>query len=258
MAIDLQKMRAKLAALSGGNSKSKSSFWRPQDGEQQIRIVSTPDGDPFKNYHFHYNLGNNAGFLCPKKNFGDDCPVCSFASSLYSEGSDESKNMAKSLFPRMRFFSPVLVRGEEDLGVRAWGYGKMAYESLLNLVLNPEYGDITDPLEGTDLKLTYGKPPGASYPQTSFMPARKTSKLCSDMTDEQCQDLVDTTPDFNTLFDRKSTADVQAMLDSYLSDDATSEAASTETHKYNNNSTPASNTSASNSVEDAFSELLGS
>ena len=78
------------------------------------------------------------------------------------------------------------------------------------------------------------------------------------MTDEQCQDLVDTTPDFNTLFDRKSTADVQAMLDSYLSDDATSEAASTETHKYNNNSTPASNTSASNSVEDAFSELLGS
>ncbi len=76
MAIDLQKMRAKLAALSGGGSKSKSSFWRPQDGEQQIRIVPTPDGDPFKNYHFHYNLGNNAGFLCPKKNFGDDCPVC--------------------------------------------------------------------------------------------------------------------------------------------------------------------------------------
>jgi hypothetical protein len=69
--------------------------------------------------------------------------------------------------------------------------------------------------------------------------------------------LVDTTPDFNTLFERKSTADVQAMLDAYLSDDATSEAASTETHKYNN-STPANNTNASNSVEDAFSELLGS
>ena len=75
MAIDLKKMRAKLAAAQTRGGSSSSVFWRPQDGEQVIRIVPTEDGDPFKENYFHYNVGNNPGFLCPKKNFGDTCPV---------------------------------------------------------------------------------------------------------------------------------------------------------------------------------------
>ena len=48
------------------------------------------------------------------------------------------------------FLAPVLVRGQEEEGVKVWGFGKRAYETLLSLVLNPEYGDITDP-SGRDL-----------------------------------------------------------------------------------------------------------
>ena len=68
MGINLDKMRAKLNAVQnrGGGSK-KSAFWRPEDGEQTIRILPTADGDPFKEFFFHYNLGKNAGFLSPKK-----------------------------------------------------------------------------------------------------------------------------------------------------------------------------------------------
>ena len=51
------------------------------------------------------------------------------------------------MFAKQRFFSPVLVRGEEQEGIRVWGYGKMAYEKLLTIVLDPDYGDITDPME---------------------------------------------------------------------------------------------------------------
>ena len=61
--------------------------------------------------------------------------------------------------------------------MRLWGYGKMAYKELLNLVLNPEYGDITDVNEGTDLVLHYGKPAGAQFPQTTITPRRRPSKL---------------------------------------------------------------------------------
>ena len=135
MAIDMKAMRAKLSALKNGGG-NRNVFWRPQDGDQDIRIVSPADGDPFKDFYFHYNVGNNSGFLCPKKNFGDDCAVCSFVRSLYDEGTEESIKMAKSLTARQRFFSPVVVRGEEKEGVRIWGYGKTAYETLLNLVLN--------------------------------------------------------------------------------------------------------------------------
>ena len=75
MGINIDKMKQKLAAAQGKGGK-KSDFWRPQDGENVIRILPSPDEDPFKEHHFHYNLGNNSGFLCPKRNFGDDCPVC--------------------------------------------------------------------------------------------------------------------------------------------------------------------------------------
>ena len=166
MCIDLAKMKAKRDALeSRGNGQS--AFWRPEDGEQTIRIVPTPDGDPFKEYWFHYNLGKNSGFLSPKKNFGEDDPLNDFVRQLYKDGSDESIKMAKDLSARQRFFAAVVVRGEEDKGVRLWGFGKTAYKELLNLVLNPEYGDITDVDEGTDLTIQYGKPPGAQFPQTA-------------------------------------------------------------------------------------------
>ena len=53
MGIDLAKMKEKLNALEN-KGQGKSVFWRPEDGEQTIRIVPTADGDPFKEYWFHY------------------------------------------------------------------------------------------------------------------------------------------------------------------------------------------------------------
>ena len=101
MAIDMAKMKAKMAAAKGEDRKNRNDvFWRPQDGEQTIRILPTPDGDPFKEFWFHYNLGTNPGFLSPKKNFGEDCPLDSFIRELFNDGTDESVKMAKSLIQK--------------------------------------------------------------------------------------------------------------------------------------------------------------
>ena len=196
MTLDLKKMRARKVALESKNGNNR--FWRPQDGEQTIRIVPTSDGDPFKVYWFHYNLGKNPGFLSPKKNFGEDDPLDSFVRQLFNEGTEESIKMAKNLMARQRFFSPVIVRGEEAKGVRIWGYGRTVYEQLLNLVLNPEYGDITDPDSGTDLHLNYGKPAGASFPQTKLMPSRRTSTICPNITEAECAELLESCRVFST------------------------------------------------------------
>ena len=257
MAIDLKKIRERQQALQNrGTTGGSSNFWRPQDGEQTIRIVPTEDGDPFKDYWFHYNVGNNSGFLCPNKNYGDRCPVCEFATKLYREGTPDSIKMAKTLFARQRCFSPVLVRGEEESGVRVWGYGKMAYESLLTLVLNPDYGDITDAEAGTDLVLVYGKPPGATFPQTKLQPRRRASPLCDDAVggDDRCAELLDNIPDFDSLFERKTTAQVEQYLDEYLSDDEGAEEESTETTKY---TTSKGTSDTATTVDAAFNELMG-
>ena len=61
-----------------------------------------------------------------------------------------------------------------------WGFGKMAYQQLLELILNPDYGDITDTEDGTDLVIKYEKPAGASFPKTTITPRRRTGPLCDD------------------------------------------------------------------------------
>ena len=157
--------------------------------------------------------------------------------------------MDKSLMARQRFCSPVRIRGEEDKGVRIWGYGKMVYEQLLNLVLNPEYGDITCSEQGTDLLIHYGKPAGASFPQTKITPRRRPSALCED-DPARCAELLDNIPDVDTLFERKTSEEVSKMLDVYLLDDSAAESNSSETPKYT--SEP-----QATEIDKAFNELLG-
>jgi hypothetical protein len=246
MSIDFEKMKAKRDALE---SRGKSVFWRPEDGETVIRILPPSDGDPFKEFWFHYNLGKNPGFLSPKKNFGESDPLDDFVRNLYKDGSDDSVRMAKSLSARQRFFSPVLVRTEEGEGVRLWGFGKMAYKELLNLVLNPEYGDITDVTEGTDLVINYGKPAGAQFPQTTITPRRRPSRLAE--TDEKINDLLESIPEFDSVFERKTPTEVQAMLDEFLLDESDAEEVSSESTHYKNDS-------PTTAVDKAFEELLGS
>jgi len=252
MAIDMSKMAQKKQALENRGG-GKGNFWRPDDGETTIRILPTADGDPFKEYFFHYNVGKNPGFLSPKKNFGEDDPLDSFVRKLFNEGDDESIKMAKNLMARQRFFSPVIVRGQEDKGVQVWGYGKMVYQTLLNLVLNPDYGDITDPEAGTDLVIKYDKPAGASYPKTDITPRRRPSLLSEEETNTS--DWLDSIPNFDELFERKTAAEVGTLLDEFLSTDQSAESQSSETTKYA--SGPTATGTQPSSVEDAFNELLG-
>lgn len=238
MALNLDKMRQKLNNSQNKTSGNKNDTkWKPKEGDQTIRILPTADGDPFKEFHFHYNVGKNPGILCPKKNYGEHCPICDFASQLWREGvdnnDDQSKAAAKKLFARKRYYSPIIVRGQETDGVKVWAYGKMAYETLLGYVLDADYGDITDPETGTDIVLNYTVPgtPG-SFPKTALKPRRRPSVLCDDAI-ASCEELIESVPDIEAQFNRLSSEEIQAIMDEYLSSDSSSEMSSSETIKYN-------------------------
>ena len=116
--------------------------------------------------------------------------------------------------------------------------GKMVYEQLLNLVLNPEYGDITDVESGTDLTLQYGKPAGAQFPVTNLTPRRKSSGLSKDA--DTTTELLESIPDIEGSFDKKSFDEMQTILDNFMNvaDDTTG------TSQY-----------GGNSIDDALSDL---
>jgi hypothetical protein len=218
MKINMDKIKQRLDNLNNpkkGNGGGNT--FKPQAGDQEIRWVPSPDGDPFKEFHFHWGLGTPV--LCPQKNFGDKCPVCAYASSLWKEGTDESQKQAKSLFARNRFFSNIIVRGRESEGPKLYGYGQTTYQQLIEYVMDPDYGDITDVDSGRDFKLTYKVPTKkGEFAKTSLKIGGKPTALSSDKkVTKAILDQIKPVEE-NAMFKRQSTAEVQEILDAHLDD----------------------------------------
>lgn len=97
-------------------------------------------------------------------NFDEPDPILEFASQLRKSNEPDNIVLAKKLYPKMRIFAPVLVRGEEDKGVRFWEFGKMVYTELLGVMMDEDYGDITDISAGRDITV-------------EVIPAKETGKM---------------------------------------------------------------------------------
>ena len=222
MAIDLDAIRKKLNQLSGNNSK-RNSMWRPQEGEEHtVRILafSDNDGQPFKERWFYYNIGNNPGLLAPHQ-FGKPDPIQELINTLRNDGTKESYELAKKLYPKMRAYAPVIVRGEEAQGVRLWSFGKMVYQSLLNLMLDDEVGDITDPTSGRDIKVTCTKPPGRMWATTEVRPRMSVSDLAESQ--KQAKQWLSEIPDLDEMYQCKTYEELETIVNAWLNGDGEEE-----------------------------------
>ena len=256
MGIDLSKMRAKKAALDS-NGGGDDNFWKPTEGQHQVRLVCPSSGDPFFEAYYHYSMGaeGRTTVLSPRTN-GDPDPIAEWGTQLWNEGTEASKEAAKRFWPKMRVFAPVLVRGEEDKGIRWWGFSRTTYQALLDIVLDPDYGDITDPAEGTDVRVDYGKKAGQAFPSTDIRPMRKTSKLAK--TDAEVNKLLTTLTEANELFTAATYEECEKLLSATLGDgEATDDGVGEEKFGNNSNSTKSGMESVTD-IESAFDDLLAS
>lgn len=221
MAIDLDAIRKKLGELSGKSNK-RDQQWKPEEGkEYTIRLLAFPnnEGQPFKDRWYYYNIGNNPGILAPFQ-FGKPDPIKELRSKLYDDNSDSSRELAKKLAPKMRTFAPVIVRGEEDKGVRIWSFGKMIYQDILNLMLDEDYGDITDPLEGRDIRVTVTKMPGKQFADTKVSPRAKVEPLSRDSA--QAKKWFDSIPNVDDATNLKSYDEIQKIVNDWVNGDTSS------------------------------------
>jgi hypothetical protein len=115
-------------------------------------------------------------------NWGEKDPIVEFAKSLRTTSEKENWQLAKKLDPKMRVFAPVVVRGEEEKGVRLWEFGKEIYMQLLGIAEDEDYGDFTDISEGRDftVDVVTGDIGGRQGLKSSIRVKPKTSPLGSD------------------------------------------------------------------------------
>tara|TARA_R110000803_G_scaffold80893_3_gene146749 strand:- start:1475 stop:2311 length:837 start_codon:yes stop_codon:yes gene_type:complete len=168
---------------SGG--QQKQLFWKPSVGKQLIRVAPNKYNKdfPFTEMKFYYGIGSKRVMASPS-NWGEKDPIMEFAKQLRQTNDKENWRLAKKLDPKTRIFAPVVIRGQEDEGVKLWQFGKEVYQEFLNMAADDEIGDFTDITGGRDIKLSTVGPEttGTPYNKTSIGPSLKTSPLSEDAT----------------------------------------------------------------------------
>lgn len=179
MALDLTAIKNKLNQLNKQDDK-KQNLWKPETGKTRIRIVPYihRKDNPFLELYFHYDISKRS-MLSPIS-FGNADPIVEFAEKLKKTGDKDEWLMGRKIEPKMRTYVPVIIRGKESEGVKFWGFGKQIYTELLSIVSDPDYGDITDLMNGRDIDVEFTPAEGSNFPKTTIRVKPATSAATDD------------------------------------------------------------------------------
>jgi len=219
MAINLDQIKQKLQQMqqtsSGGGNKANDHIWKPSVGKSQIRIVpyAFDKNNPFQELYFHYEIGKRT--MISPSSFGRPDPIMEFAEKLKKSGDKDDWKLGKKIEPKFRVYAPVIVRGAEHEGVKFWAFGKQIYTELLGIISDPDYGDITDLMNGRDLTVEYtaAEKEGA-YPTTTVRIKPNQTPATTDK--EIAEKIVGGQKDLKDLFSELSYEEMHDALQKWL------------------------------------------
>ena len=216
---EIRKRMDRLQNKSNGKSggEFRKNFWKPPSGEKSIvRIVPYKHNKdvPFTELYFYFGIGKPR--MMSLSNFDESDPILEFASQLRKSNEPDNVELAKKLYPKMRIFAPVLVRGEEDKGVRFWEFGKMVYTELLGVMMDEDYGDITDIAAGRDITVEVipAAETGKMFDTTTVRVKPVQSPLSTD--GNAAEGYLDNQKDIKELFTKFSFDEMKDALQKYL------------------------------------------
>ena len=252
--MDIEAVRKRLSQLQTSSTRT-TNLWKPQPGKTQIRILPyklNPD-TPFIELFFHYDLGGKS-YLSPIS-FGRPDPIEEFADKLKSSGNREDWRLGKKLEAKLRTFAPVVVRGEENQGSKFWGFGKTVYQELLSIIADPDYGDISDPVNGRDVVVEFktAEETGASFPKTSIRVKPNQTPITEDKA--VLTTLLDDQKDIREVYNELSYDELAEALSDWLNPSEDGEKAESKEDSVPA-STIASAVNTTSDVNDAFDDLF--
>lgn len=252
MSLDLNAIKAKLNQLNKTDER-KNNLFKPQPGKQRVRIVPYVHrkDNPFLEMYFHYDIAKRS-MLSPVT-FGNADPVVEFAEKLKKTGDKDDWVMGRKIEPKMRTYVPVIVRGKESEGVKFWGFGKTIYAELLSIISDPDYGDITDLMNGRDIDVEFTPAEAqGQYPKTTIRVKPNTSAATED---KDIAASIMNQPKITDIFPEPTYDELETALQEWMNPenaDADVQATTTETKTTEVKETVESKTN----VADAFNDLF--
>lgn len=228
--MDLSLIKQKLAASQNKGQKKtyekidySKIFWKPKPGKYQVRILPSKfdKANPFREVYFHYGFAK--GPIIALSNFGEKDPIVEFAKNLRKSSDKEDWQLAKKIEPKLRYFAPVIVRGEEEKGARLWEFGKLIYEQLLGIAADEDYGDFTDITDGRDftVEAVEDTVAGRKATKCNLRVKPKTSSISED--GALVTKLLEDQPDIFAINRKYSFDDLKVILDKWLNPDEDTE-----------------------------------
>lgn len=135
-----------------------NKFWKPKVGENVIRILPSNREDGNFAYHsqLHHEFkveGQARAFPCLSV-FNKPCPVCKTISYFDTDNDPDIKELIGKMTPRHAYLMNILDRSnKESSAVLIFSAAKTVMREIMQYMNDEEYGDITDPDEGRDVKL---------------------------------------------------------------------------------------------------------
>jgi hypothetical protein len=231
--MDINAIKQRLSSLQTSNSSGKKEkidyskyYWKPKtEGKYQIRFVPSVlnKENPFQEVFVHYGFSKFPTYALT--NWGEKDPIVEMANQLREAGGSDNWKLAKKLDPKMRVFAPVVVRGEEDKGVRLWEFGKEIYMQLLGIAEDEDYGDFTSITEGRDFTVEIVPNADGSVGGKVKIGALRIKPKTSTLSDDknQVKNWLTEQPSVLELQKKASFEDIKGMLFNFLNPDAEEE-----------------------------------
>lgn len=152
----IDKLRARQAELKKGNGQYDTFIFK--EGVIRMRPLQVPEDEEFAVKVTYIFLNKDLGGFVSPASFDEPCPALEMYKKLI-KGDEDDKEMANKIKPKQRYFSPHIrykdINGKEvdtEAGVKLAQLTKGQYDALIELYLDNEQGDFTDPVNGYDIK----------------------------------------------------------------------------------------------------------
>lgn len=209
----MKAMAAKQEELKrGGGSGSNYDFDKLEKGKN-VRRVLPPKGDSdmfFAEGFVHYGFGEDGKKMVTcLQTFDKKCPVCEYLESIKGSKNKEDKEFYNNAKQQKKIYINVLNRDndEEEETPKVLPIGRMILKQLIDIICDPDYGDITDFNDGRDITIT--KSGSGMQTEYSVLAKPKTSEASEQYSEEELDELL---PNLEDLFVEKSPEELEAMI----------------------------------------------